>query len=221
MTNIKYDVAIIDYGMGNLFSVKRACEHVGLNAVITHASDKIMNSSGVILPGVGAFGDAMSNLIKYDLVSPIKDYIQTGKPFMGICLGMQLMLSESEEFGAHKGLDIISGKVVKFPRLNAVGNTVKVPQVGWNSILLASVSWKNTPLEETADGEAMYFVHSFYCIPDKAENYLTATVYEDTKYCSSLIRGNVFAAQYHPEKSAKEGIKIYQNWGNSVKKGSI
>lgn len=209
-------VSIIDYGMGNLFSVRQACEHVGVNPVVTSDKSVIESSDALILPGVGAFGDAMSFLQRLDLISPIKDFISAGKPFLGICLGLQLLMDESEEFGIHKGLGIIPGKVIKFPRQNSDGSRNKVPQVGWNKITKNPLSlkrdWVNTPLMNIMDAEFMYFVHSFYAAPEQKELILTLTKYGQTEYCSSLLYGNIFAVQFHPEKSSLEGIKIYRNW---------
>ncbi len=214
-------VAIIDYEMCNLFSVQRACEHVGLDSYITSDHSLIMESDGVILPGVGAFGDAMENLKKLDLIKPIKDFIGSGKPFMGICLGMQLLMSESEEFGHYKGLNIINGPVIKFSSFQSNGNRIKVPQVGWNSIYCqgkeGSHIWGKTPLKNIRDGEFMYFVHSFYAVPSDDSVVMSLTRYEQTEFCSSMIHKNVVAFQFHPEKSAGEGIKIYRNWAEIVR----
>ena len=141
-------VAIIDYGMGNLFSVQRACEHVGLAATITSDKAELLSAQAAILPGVGAFGDAMENLQKRDLVAPLKDFIYSGKPFMGICLGLQLLMSESEEFGRHRGLDILKGNVVKFHPQHSPTRKAKVPQVGWNKIYKstgANGQWELSP----------------------------------------------------------------------------
>lgn len=209
-------VAIIDYQMGNLYSVKRACETVGLEPVITSDPSALMNADGVILPGVGAFGDAMDNLRRFDLIGPIKDYVSTGKPFMGICLGMQLLFTESDEFGHHKGLDLIEGSVVRFRTARASGTAIKVPHVGWQGIYRppskSDTLWRGTPLQELQNGENMYFVHSYYPVPVKDKFILSITTYFDQEFCSSIQQENVFAAQYHPEKSASEGLKIYNNW---------
>ncbi len=217
----RLQVAVIDYGMGNLFSVERACEHAGLNAVITADKSIIMNSEGVILPGVGAFGDAMDSLKRKDLISPIKDVVKEGKPLMAICLGMQLLMSESEEFGHHKGLNIIEGSVVRFPEKNREGEKIKVPQVGWNRIFQPSSGdrtyWNKSPLKNIMSGEFMYFVHSYYTIPLDKGAILSTTTYEGTQFCSGILWQNVFACQYHPEKSAAEGIKIYKNWASATK----
>ncbi|MHB8155173.1 MAG: imidazole glycerol phosphate synthase subunit HisH [Candidatus Omnitrophota bacterium] len=212
-------VSIIDYGMGNLFSVKQACEHAGINALVTADKSIIESSDALILPGVGAFGDAMSFLEKLDLISSIKNFISTGKPFLGICLGLQLLMDESEEFGVHKGLGIIPGKVIKFPEQDNDGSRNKIPQVGWNRIIknpsLPRGGWANTPLRDIKDGEFMYFVHSFYVVPVQKESVLSLTRYGQTEYCSSFLFRNIFAVQFHPEKSSLEGIKIYRNWAES------
>ena len=153
-------VAIIDFKVGNIFSVVQACEKIGLTVEVTSDYNTILSSDGVILPGVGAFGDAMKNLEDQNLVVTIKDFIKTGKPFMGICLGLQLLFTYSEEFGTHKGLDIINGWVKKFDN-----SKDKVPQIGWNKIYKSSNDWKKTPLNNTINNEYMYFVHSYYVKP--------------------------------------------------------
>lgn len=209
-------VAIVDYDMGNLYSVQRACEHVGLQAVIAKGHKQILGAAGVILPGVGAFGDAMVNLKKLDLISALKDFVATGRPLLGICLGMQLLMSHSEEFGSHEGLNIIEGPVVKFPDKDNQGRPLKVPQVGWNRIFVPEGKdknfWDDSALNGIADGECMYFVHSFYAKPASDEVVLSVSTYKDIAYCSSLQKENVFAAQFHPERSAQNGLQIYKNW---------
>ncbi len=220
-----FDIAIIDYGMGNLFSVKQACEHVQLRAKITSDKNEILNSSAVILPGVGAFGDAMSALIKHDLVQAILDYIKTGKPFMGICLGMQLLFTESNEFGRHEGFNIISGSVNKFPCTDEKGEVSKVPQVGWNKIEKRANRgsdgyWDNTPLAGQRNGEFMYFVHYYYCKPSDENIALSFTNYSGIEYCSSILWKNVFACQFHPEKSASKGLDIYRSWAKIINDNS-
>jgi glutamine amidotransferase len=215
------EVAIIDYQMSNLFSVKHACEHAGLKPVITCDRKVIMNSDAAILPGVGAFGEAMDNLRRLDLIGSIKDFIDMGKPFLGICLGIQLLLSESEEFGNHKGLNVIEGVVVRFPNKNREGRRVKVPQVGWNKIFRPKFAseeyWENSPLRGIRDGELMYFVHSYYVIPANQSYVLTRTNYDGIDFCSSVMRDNVFAFQFHPEKSGVMGLKIYRNLASTLR----
>lgn len=215
-------VAVIDYEMGNLFSVKRACEQMDLIPFLTSDASVIMESDAVILPGVGAFGDAMDNLKRLDLIAPIKEFIATGRPFMGICLGLQLLMSESEEFGHYKGLDIIQGTVVKFLTIGATeGRLVKVPQVGWNKIYrpphVDEGSWQSSLFQGIMDNEYMYFAHSFYARPEDPRMTFSYTNYEGTEYSSSIHMNNVFACQFHPEKSGSAGIKIYKNFAEMVK----
>lgn len=202
-------IAIIDYQLSNLFSVKHALDFLKVNSQITSDQSLISAADAAILPGVGAFGDAMKNLKDLNLIDPIKEFISSGRPFMGVCLGMQLLLSESEEFGKHQGLGIIKGKVKKFTKK---GESIKVPQIDWNQIFESEKKWANTPLENIKNGEYMYFVHSYFCLPDDKNVILSQTTYEDIIYCSSFFSGNVFAAQFHPEKSGQEGIKIYKDW---------
>lgn len=219
MNNSK--VSIIDYGIGNLFSVLKACEFVGMKPTITSDIKEIISSDAIILPGVGAFGDAMDNLHKYDLVNPIIDFANSGKPLMGVCLGMQLLLTESEEHGLTKGLGIFNGVCKKFPLVNN-GAKLKVPQITWNSISPTDINNNNfklnTPLEEINKGEYMYFVHSYYADLVKEDEVLSRTVYGGIDYCSSINKNNIFAFQFHPEKSGAEGLKIYKKFNEIIKK---
>lgn len=214
-------IAIIDYKMGNLFSVQHACKKVGINPLITSDKKNILNSDGVILPGVGAFSKAMQNLNELNLVKPIKDYIKLCKPFLGICLGMQLLFDESEEFGNSSGLGIIDGKVLKF-RSDDSESKIKVPQIGWNKIYKNKFYSKNPIdiMEGIDDGEYMYFVHSYYSKPFHDKDILTTTNYENINYCSAIMRDNIIATQFHPEKSSKKGIVFYKNWAKLVKERS-
>lgn len=217
-TNRK-QIAIIDYGMGNLFNVQCACSYAGLRSVVTADKNVITHSTGIILPGVGAFGDAMNNLHRLDLIGVIKDHIELGKPFLGICLGMQLLLSKSEEFGGHNGLDVISGEVVRFDNKDDHGRKVKVPQVGWNQVCFnegASEKKRAEFFRDVADKEYMYFVHSYYAIPENASVVSASTRYGNKEYASAIIRGSVFAVQFHPEKSGPEGLKFYKNWARII-----
>jgi imidazole glycerol-phosphate synthase subunit HisH len=213
-------VGIVDFQMGNLFSVRHACSFVGLEPEIFSDFRKIKTYDALILPGVGAFGEAMRNLKELNLDKPLLDFIADGKPFLGICLGMQLLFSESEEFGTHTGLNVIPGKVVRFPNVNKSGGPVKVPHIGWNRIFppqeKPGTPWEKTPLEGIAPGEFMYFVHSYYAVPANPKHVLTTTTYGSIAYCSSIIHGNVIATQFHPEKSAQKGLAIYQNWATTI-----
>ncbi len=212
-------VAIVDYGLGNLFSISQACKHVGIDTIITSYPDSIKNADALILPGVGAFGDAMNYLMKSGLVEPIKEFVASGKPFLGICLGMQLMFTESDEFGSHQGLDLIPGKIVKFPHLDKEGNKVKVPQIQWNQISKNTEAiWQDSPLHNIPENIFVQFVHSYYAIPDHHEHILTFTEYADINYASSVKKDNMTGFQFHPEKSGTYGLKIYENWAKSITK---
>ncbi len=209
-------VAIIDYKMGNLFSVKQACEQVGIKAIVTEKKEEILNASGLILPGVGGFGDAMQHLRDLDLIEVIRDEIAAGKPLLGICLGLQLLMSESEEFGSHEGLGLIEGKVKKFKLENSEGRVSKVPQVGWNQIASVrtkqELHWNQTPLQHIKEDDYLYFVHSYFVEPTLSDVVLSQSTYEGVSFCSSVLKDNIFAVQFHPEKSASVGLQIYKNW---------
>jgi glutamine amidotransferase len=202
-------IAIVDYDMGNLKSVHKAFESVGCRATVTRDPKTIADASHVVLPGVGAFGDCMRNLERYGLVDPVTQAIAAGKPFLGICLGFQLLFSESEEFGRHRGLGVIPGKVVRFSS-NGAATSLKVPHMGWNSIKIG----KRSPvLEGVPDGAFMYFVHSYYVVPDDPTVACTMTDY-GAPFVSSIARDNIFACQFHPEKSQQEGLRIIRNFGS-------
>lgn len=214
-------IAIIDYGLGNLFSIKQACEYVGLESVITADVSEIENSDALILPGVGAFADAMDSLRENSLIDPILNFIKSKRPFMGICLGMQLLFSESEEFGDHKGLDLIKGRIRKFPFHYKSGESLKVPQIQWNQIYKNSNElWQESPLVNIEEGAYMQFVHSFYAEPESNDIVSSFTEYGGIKYASSIIQDNVIGIQFHPEKSGLEGLKIYKSWANFIKNKS-
>jgi glutamine amidotransferase len=202
-------VAIIDYKLGNLHSVKSACDHVNLHSVITSDPNVILNSKAAILPGVGAFKEAMDFLNKSKLNLTIKEFIETKKPFLGVCLGMQLLFENSEEFGHHPGLGVIKGKIVKFNFNHNKINNCSIPQIGWNKIYPKNKNWENTILESNQDEDFMYFVHSYYAVPEE-DCVLSITNYGDIEFCSSIQYKNIYATQFHPEKSGKKGLKIYK-----------
>lgn len=216
------EIAIVDCGLGNLYSVKQACAHVGLRARITSSAAEILAADAAILPGVGAFGDAMATLRRLDLVAVIRDYIAAGRPFLGVCLGMQLLMSESEEFGAHEGLGILEGTVARFADPKLGGRRLKVPQVGWNGVYKSRPApaeadpWSNTLLQGLEEGEPMYFVHSYVVRPADPGIQLSRTSYGDVEFCSAVRRGNVSACQFHPERSGPEGLRIYRNLADRI-----
>lgn len=214
-------IAIVDYGLGNVFSVLRACEHVGLRAELTHDRNVLLAASAVILPGVGAFGDAMATLDRLDLISVIRDVAISGKPLMGICLGLQLLMSESHEFGRHRGLNLIAGDVIRLNPDKDSGLRLKVPQVGWNRISplhgqSAATAWQGSLLSGITSEESMYFVHSFFVRPVQLETMLSQTHYGSNIFCSSIQHKNIFACQFHPERSGPAGLQIYRNLLSSV-----
>lgn len=204
-------VTIVDYKLGNLFSVNQALSNIGLKVIISSDFKDIQSADAIVLPGVGAFPDAMNNLGKLSLIEPLRDAFFEGKPFLGICLGLQLLLTESEEFGYTKGLNLVNGKVKRFNNINKNGEIRKVPQISWNRIFRKDWSWDQSPLKNIQDGEFMYFVHSFYIEPEEPVG-LSITDYDGQEYVSSIQKGSLFACQFHPEKSANEGLKIYKQW---------
>lgn len=212
--NDKPKIAIVDYRMSNLFSVKHVCDYFSLNSIITSDKKEILAADAVILPGVGAFGVAMENLAALDLIAPIKDFTASGKPLMGICLGQQLLFTESEEFGRHKGLDLIRGNVVRFSNQKSNGRKIKVPHVGWSQMFKSENInlWDNSPLRDISEGRYVYYIHSYYVVPENSATTLAVSHYEGTEFCSSVMNDNIFAMQFHPEKSAHEGIQIFRNW---------
>ena len=211
MDNNLKKVIIIDYQLGNLFSVKQACDTVGINAEISSKKEDIINADALILPGVGAFIEAMNNLKKLELVDAIKGKVKNGTPIFGICLGQQLLFTESEEFGAGKGLDLISGIIKRFPE-TIEERKVKVPHISWNTIFKLNQEWDNTALKDLNNNDFMYFIHSYYVKPKADACILTLTNYDGIEFCSAILRNNIFATQFHPEKSADKGISIYKNW---------
>ena len=198
-------VAIVDYRLGNLFSIRNACAAAGLETLLSSERSELLAADAVILPGVGAFGDAMRNLRELDLVEPLRDIAASGKPLVGICLGMQLLMSVSHEFGTHEGIGAIRGSVERLPDAG-----LKVPHVGWEAIE-RSRDWRGTPLDGVDDGAFMYFVHSYYVRPEQDAIGLTATRFGPLSFCSTILAGNIFATQYHPERSGRDGLRIYRN----------
>ena len=197
-------IVIIDYGMGNLRNVERGFERIGIEVKVTRNKKEIERASAVVLPGVGAFKDCMTNLEKYGLIEPLIRAIGNGKPYLGICLGLQILFSESEEFGSHKGLDLIRGRVVKFKP----DPEHKVPHMGWNTV---EIERESPILQGIVSGDFFYFVHSYYVLPEETEWISTFTNY-GKRFVSSIWRENIFATQFHPEKSQQKGLRILENF---------
>lgn len=197
-------IAIIDYDAGNMLSVVKALEFLGQKPVITRDADVLAHSDKVILPGVGSFGDAMEKLNGYDLVPVIREVISTGKPFLGICLGQQLLYEESEESPGVKGIGVLAGKIKKIPK----GEYKKIPHMGWNSLDFPNSGRLFCGIEE---GSYVYFVHSYYLEAADRRSVMATTSYNVT-IDASVESGNVFACQFHPEKSGNVGLKILSNF---------
>jgi len=204
-------IAIIDYDMGNLRSVQKGFERVGHEAAVTREPATIGNASHVVLPGVGSFRECMDNLIRYGLVAPIVRAIESGKPFLGICVGLQLLFTESDEFGSCKGLDIIKGKVVHFSHdMRENNHALKIPHMGWNDIEIV----RRAPILDGVENHSyLYFVHSYYVVPEN-EGVVASTTDYGGSFASSIWRDNLFACQFHPEKSQAVGLRLLKNFGN-------
>lgn len=195
---------VVDYGMGNLRSVQKGFEKVGVSARISRDADEIRNVDRLVLPGVGAFPECMKNLSSLDLVEPILEFIQSGKPFLGICLGLQLLFNESEEFGIHEGFKVIPGTVRAFDR----NMGLKIPHMGWNQVFFR----KEVPIfRGIPDGSYLYFVHSYYVVPQNDSHIVAESEYGITFTCA-VAADNVFAVQFHPEKSQEIGLRILTNF---------
>lgn len=208
-------VVIVDYGLGNLFSVQQACSHIGITAVISEDKSTVLSADVLILPGVGAFGKAIENLHERDLFCAIQDFAAANKPILGICLGMQLLLDDSEEFGNHKGLGIISGTVKKLPNIGE-----RIPRVGWFGLEeTMEQSEKHSSLRLlNGQKEDVYFVHSFFVDPTCAEDILATTRWGDRSYCSAVSKGKIIGYQFHPEKSGPYGLEILNSFFQSLSK---
>lgn len=204
--NNKPPIVIIDYGMGNLRSVQKAFEKCGHQAIVTSDAGQVQQAEKVVLPGVGAFGACMENLEKFGLISTIRKIVEDRKPLLGICMGLQVLFEEGEEFGKHQGLGLIPGKVVKFKLPKAY----KIPHMGWNRILKK----RRVPiLAEIEEHAYFYFVHSYHVVPKDPGVIVTLTDY-GKPFVSSIAKDNIFACQFHPEKSQATGLKILKAFGN-------
>ena len=204
------DVTIIDYGMGNLRSVQKGFEKVGCSAEVSADPAVVARANRLVLPGVGAFRDCMHNLREGGFIEPIAAVVAAGRPFLGICLGLQLLMSVSEEFGSHAGLDIIPGRVVRFgaDMRDAAGEQLKVPHMGWNS-----VRHNNAPLFAGVEQDSyFYFVHSYHVVPAEAAVVAACCDYGG-EFCCAVVKDNVMATQFHPEKSQKVGLVMLKNFG--------
>lgn len=214
-------IAIIDYGMGNLRSVEKGFLKVGVDVNVTNRAEDVINADGVVLPGVGAFKDCMRELTNLKLIDAVADVVKQGKPYLGICLGLQVLFSESQEFGRCRGLDVLRGNVLKFDfgnqTLTPNPQPLKVPHMGWNVI---NIKTDDNPLfAGIPDQSYFYFVHSYYVVPEEASIISTTTDY-GIEFTSSVRKDNIFAVQFHPEKSQGLGLRILKNFGDIVENSS-
>ena len=205
-------IAVIDYGMGNLRSVEKALKKVGGRVRITSKPSDIAKCDKLVLPGVGAFGDAMNELKRLRLVAPIKDAINEGKTFLGLCLGMQLLFDASEEAPGVKGLSVLGGNVKRF-KFGKGG--LKVPHMGWNQVTCTDAALKKTMFNGIKDNAYFYFVHSYYGIP-RRKNMIAATTDYGKPFCSAVAHGRVWGCQFHPEKSSASGLRLLKNFLTEV-----
>jgi len=205
-------IAIVDYGMGNLRSVHKAVERAGYTARVTADPQEVLDASKIILPGVGAFRDCMRNLEEFNLLQPVIRSIEAGKPFLGICLGLQLLFDQSDEFGTHHGMGVLPGRVTRFPegiQDPDTGHPYPIPHMGWNTIEIK----KETPLFAGIEsGSFFYFVHSYYALPHDPTDIAATTPY-GIEFACAVQRANIHAVQFHPEKSQEKGLQLLRNFG--------
>jgi glutamine amidotransferase len=204
-------ITIIDYEMGNLRSVAKAFEKLGYAVRVSSSPADLLATDKIVLPGVGAFRDCINNLHAGGFVEPLLQHVASGKPLLGICVGMQMLFDESEEFGRHPGLGLVPGRVVRFPAgMQEGGERLKVPHMGWNNLHIS----RPAPIfQATEDGSYVYFVHSYYCLAENQADVAATCRYGDIEFCAAVWRDNLMATQFHPEKSQAVGLKIFDQFG--------
>ncbi len=203
------DVILVDYGVGNLLSVARALEACEADIILTDNPDKIAAAERVVLPGVGAIGDCLAELRRRRLIEPVLEFARSGRPMLGICVGMQVLLEVGEEFGEHQAFGLIPGRVQAIPNTSAEGRPHKIPHIGWAALNPPPAhDWKGTILEDVEPGETCYFVHSFAANPTNPDNILAVSDYNGRRLTAAVQTARVFGTQFHPEKSGKTGLKI-------------
>ena len=208
-------IAVIDYGVGNLFSLLSSLNYVGLDTKLTNNIEEIKNAKGIILPGVGAFRDAIGNLEKYRLKEILINEAKNGKPFLGICLGMQMLFEKSYEYGEYEGLGLINGTVEEIKKYIPENSDLKIPHMGWNSLAINGGFKDDKILKDVNDNEYVYYVHSYFAKTDM-KNIVTYSEY-GTKIPGIVKNENVYGMQFHPEKSGDTGLKLLKNWGELIK----
>jgi glutamine amidotransferase len=213
MTKVS-EVVVIDYGVGNLLSVSRALEHCGASVQVTSDPELILDAPKVVLPGVGAFSKGMEEMGRRGLAVVVREVAANGVPLLGICLGMQMLLDESDEFGVTAGLGLIPGRVIAVPTTSSDPPPHKIPHIGWNSLVLprGCKSWQHSLLHDIKQGSAVYFVHSFMASPSNPEDRIADCLYGDVSVSAIIGRNNVFGCQFHPEKSGDVGLQVLKNF---------
>jgi glutamine amidotransferase len=208
------EVTVIDYGVGNLLSVSRGLQHCGARVNVTSDPDRIVAATHVVLPGVGAFGNAMAALDRLGMPEVIRRVATSGNPFLGICLGMQLLLDESEEFETTAGLGLIPGKVISVPTHTVEGSRQKIPHIGWSDLVPAGgrTDWEGTLLEDVRPGERVYFVHSFMADPANRSDRIADCLYGGQPVSAVIGRDNITGCQFHPEKSRDVGLRVLKKF---------
>lgn len=207
-------VTVLDYGMGNLLNVARAFEHIGADVRIAETAEQAGNAERLVLPGVGAFAGGMREVKARGFDQAVREHVAKQRPLLGICLGMQMLLDVSEEFGRHEGLGLIAGRVVPVPASAANGRPHKVPHIGWSGLYPTSAgpTWERSILAGLREGAAVYFVHSFMADPADPAHRLADCLYDDQPLCAAVQKDNVFGCQFHPEKSGEVGLAILRNF---------
>ena len=208
------EVTVVDYGVGNLLSVQRALEHCGAKVILTAEPEQILAASRVLLPGVGAFANGMQALERLGLVAVLRQLAQQKTPLLGICLGMQLLLEESEEYGLTPGLGLIPGRVIPVSSTSTEGRSQKIPHVGWNALVMPTIetTWNGTILQTASPGDAVYFVHSFMAKPKNDLHLVANCLYGGISIPAVIANGNVSGCQFHPEKSGEIGLRILREF---------
>lgn len=218
MTPSRPKVVVVDYGMGNLFSVRQACDLAGLDATITSSPQAVHEADGVVLPGIGAFEGAIQTLRETGMADALSEFAASGRPLVGVCLGMQLLMEQSLEFGRHAGLGLFRGTVVPFPVRSEDGRQWKIPQVGWNQVSLArpdtAGAWSSGGLH---NGDFMYFVHSYYVDPADPACVVATAEYAGRTFCAVIAKDNVLGWQFHPERSGPRGLALYKLFADRVR----
>ena len=208
-------VTILDYGMCNLLNVARAFQHIGTEVLVTGDPIVAARADRLVVPGVGAFEDSVREVLAHGFDNVIRDFVSGGRPFLGICVGMQMLFDASEEFGEHRGLGILPGRVEAVPKLTTQGEKQRVPHIGWNHLVepVHGRSWDSTLLENHKGSDpAMYFVHSYAANPEREADRLADCIYGGHRICAAIKRDNIMATQFHPERSGEIGLNVLRSF---------